>query len=347
MVKRIVSGFLLFGLVMTTGCSSNGNQVTPTTGNTPTESAKPTQSSHNNDIKLSGLGNNPANSLAYGMAVELEGVVYHLDRIMEGNLLKSSPTGNPELLIKGTISGLNANNEHLFFFEYDTSTIISFDLKSMEQKEIRKGTVSQLLLKDEYLYFTDLDGILSRVKYDGTEEIKLTGDVWDGFQIFEDYIYFESSDLNKDTSDHGRYIYRLPLEGGTPEKLIDEALFKGFTVGEGYIFYETVIDGSSTIRRTDTEGKDALTLFNKSIESMLTHKGKLYYFTNGRKQDKSDQGLYVTDLDGKNDTMIIKINGTSFNIAGNAAYFLTYENDRMLNAVNLDGTNLRKIAKFE
>ncbi|MBP1918745.1 DUF5050 domain-containing protein [Youngiibacter multivorans] len=349
MTKRIISGLLLLGLFLSTACSDNaGNQTAPTTGNTPTGSVKPTEiSSSKNELKLGGLGTNTANSAAYGMAVELDGDVYHLDRIMEGNILKSVTSGSTELLLKGTYSGLNAKSEHLFFFNYDSSAIMSLDLKSMEQKEIRRGSATQLLLNDEYLYFTDYDGILSRIKYDGTGEAKLAEDIWEGFQIYDNYIYFDSSDLNKDSSDYSRYVYRLPLNGGTPEKVVDEALFKTFAVGEGYIFYETVIDGSSTIRRTDSAGNNTVTLFNKSLEDILIVSGKLYYFTNGRTKDKSDQGLYLADLDGKNDTMIIKLAGASFNIAGSSAYFLTSEDDRALNAVNLDGTNLRKIAKSE
>jgi hypothetical protein len=349
MTKRIISGLLLLCLFLSTACSDNaGNQTAPTTGDTPTGSVKPSEIINSKDeLKLEGLGTNPANSAAYGMAVELDGDVYHLDRIMEGNILKSDASGLTELLLKGTCSGLNANSEHLFFFDYNSSAIMSLDLKSMEQKEIRKGAVTQLLLNDEYLYFTDYDGILFRIKYDGTGEAKLAEDIWEGFQISDNQIYFDSSDLNKDSSDYSRYVYRLPLNGGTPEKVVDEALFKTFAVGEGYIFYETVIDGNSTIRRTDSAGNNAVTLFNKSLEDILIFSSKLYYFTNGRTKDKSDQGIYMADLDGKNDTMIAKLIGTSFNIAGNSAYFLTYDNDRVLNAVDLDGTNLRKITKSE
>ncbi|MBW8383748.1 MAG: DUF5050 domain-containing protein, partial [Youngiibacter sp.] len=292
-------------------------------------------------------GTNPANSAAYGMAVELDGAVYHLDRIMEGNILKTDDSGITELLLKGTCSGLNAKSEHLFFFNYDSSAIMSLDLKSMEQKEIRKGDATQLLLYDEYLYFTDYDGVLSRIRYDGTEETKLGEEVWNGFQIYDDHIYFDSSDLNKDSSDYSRYVYRLPVNGGIPERVVEEALFKTFAVGDGYVFYETVIDGSSTIRRSDAIGKNTITLFEKSMEYMLIANGKLYYFTNGRTKDKSDQGLYAADFDGKNDAMLAKLAGASFNIAGSSAYFLTNEDDRALNAVNLDGTKLRKIAKSE
>jgi hypothetical protein len=348
MTKRIISGMLVLGLFLSTACSDNSNQTAPTTGNTPTGSAKPTETTTSkSELKLGGLGTNPANSAAYGMAVELDGAVYHLDKIMEGNILKTDDSGIIELLLKGTCSGLNAKSEHLFFFNYDSSAIMSLDLKSMEQKEIRKGDATQLLLYNEYLYFTDYDGVLSRIKYDGTEETKLVEEVWNGFQIYDNHIYFDSSDLNKDSSDYSRCVYRLPVNGGIPERVVEEALFKTFVVGDGYVFYETVIDGRSTIRRSDAIGKNTITLFEKSMEYMLIANGKLYYFTNGRTKDKSDQGLYSADFDGKNDAMLAKLAGASFNIAGSSAYFLTNEDDRALNAVNLDGTNLRKIDKSE
>lgn len=287
-----------------------------------------------------GPGNSPSNLLAYGMAVEDEGYLYHIDKMMEGSIWKTSMAdGSSELLLKGQYSFLNISGSHLFVFGLDEGGILDLNLDSKKTVMLKEGFFGGLVLQDEWLYYAgSSDGGLYRMKYDGSEDTLIQEGIFDEYVIDGETIYFLTSDYDED----GSYIYKIPLEGGTPEKCTPRTFGGFFTAAEGYIYYEPAEDGTFKFKRVRADGTDESVLLEKSISSPNVSGGWLYYYTGGRAQDKSDLGFYRIKLDGTEDTLLLQgVVGFDFNVAGDKVFFHTNDDMRRLTVMNLDGSEMR------
>ena len=287
-----------------------------------------------------GPGNSPSNLLAHGMAVEDEGYLYHIDKMLEGSIWKTSKSdGSSELLLKGQYTFLNISGSHLFMYGLDEGGILDLNLDNKETVMLKEGFFGGLVLQDEWLYYADsFDGGLYRMKYDGSEDTLIQEGIFDDYAIDGETIYFLTSDYDED----GSYVYKIPLEGGTPEKCTSRTFGGFFTAADGYVYYEPAENGTFKFKRVRADGTDDSVLLEKSISYPNVSEGWLYYYTGGRAKDKSDSGFYRIRLDGTEDTLITQgVVGFDFNIAGDKIFFHTNDDQRRLTVMNLDGSEMR------
>lgn len=341
--KAIISVGVSVTLLLLMACADSNKPVTesPVSPRVETPSAgTAVEEVPKTEFVFEGPGNSPSNLLAYGMAVGYEGYLYHIDRMMEGSIWKTSMAdGSSELLLQGNYSFLNVSGSNLFMFALDEGGILSLNLENKKTVLLKEGFFGGLVIQDEWLYYADsFDGGLYRMKYDGSEDKLIQEGIYDEYAIDGETIYFMTSDFDDD----GSYIYKIPLEGGKPEKCTPKTFGGFFTAADGYIYYEPAENGTFSFRRVRADGTDESVLLEKSISSPNVSGEWLYYHTGGKTQDKSDLGVYRIRVDGTDDTFIAPgVIGFDFNVAGDKVFFHTNDDQRRLTVMNLDGSEMR------
>lgn len=343
-------------LLLLTGCNSAAPGPSPD-GETPPSSVETpspedpdspadpdTPDAPREPVSLQGAGNTPGNLANDGIAAQGGDLLYHTDRMMSGSILQT-PLGSDEstLFAKGSFSHLNVSGPFLFASSYEG--IHRFRLDGSEEVVLKEDMVFTLTLQDEWLYYTDIfEGHLHRMRFDGTQETLLEEAVWDRFSIDGGHIYYATAAYD----DGYTYVYRIPLAGGVREKVTGDAISRGFFIlDQGMLYYSP---HSATAQRTHqvdlATGEESLFL-EKELYYMAFQGDTLYYFWNGRRQDRADQGLYRIRRDGGEDTLLLEdANLFSFNVLEDRIFFHTNDEARRLSMVDRDGTNRRFVEKF-
>ncbi|SHE58647.1 DUF5050 domain-containing protein [Alkalibacter saccharofermentans] len=333
--------FLMISLIMT-GCGGNSDNADRNGKN------RINSNESNVALNLAGTGNTPANLLHDGMAAEYEGYIYHIDKMINGNLWRTSiDTGESELLLKGMLHDINVNGGAVFTLGsipdpndemLSLYGLFRINMDGSNLTIIKEGSFEELILKDDYLYFTEIiDGGLYKIRYDGSEEKKLLDDIYDNVAIIDENIYL-MSDLDEE---YVMNIYKLDLEGrGQPEKVINDVFGGTFDVVGNEIFY-IARDNTSNIYRYDTLTGEKELFLSKWVDYLNTDGEHLYYFWSGRRQDNSDSGVYKSSLDGSGEEMIMPADVFfSLNIAGGKMFWHNNDDERRISVMNLDGSNI-------
>jgi hypothetical protein len=352
MKKKRWAGWLILLLVvamMISGCGSgsgsnvgtdDGDQGSSSgdNGSDPPEAGKP--------LVLKGPGNTPSNLLHQGMAAEHDGYIYHIDRMFEGNLWKTSiETGETQMLLEGTLHHINANGGAVFVTGsvppaengdgLNIYGIFRIQTDGSGFTVVKEGTFGVLLMQDEYLYFTDvMDGGLYRMKYDGSEEKRLLKDIYDDVVIVNETIYI-ATDLDGSGATH---LYALPLDGSGAPAIIAEDLFGEFQAANKTLYYE-LRDNTSNTYRYDTVSKKSELFVDKWVDDLNSDGEYLYYYWNGRRQDNEDQGFYKKSVSTGEETLVMKIEYMfDINVAGGKVYWHNNDEQRRISVMNPDGT---------
>ncbi|HBW12248.1 MAG TPA: hypothetical protein DEF30_00190 [Proteiniclasticum sp.] len=292
-------------------------------------------------LSLEGFGNTMSNIINDGMAVFEAPYLYHMDSMITGNILRTNlETKESEVLVEGQFSFLNYGDGTLFFagsYYPEEATESSYGIFRMDTDGenlmlLQKGYITDLLLYDEYLYFFNSDeGGLFRLKYDGTEETLLVKDVYEGYALVNDMIYLNNYLDGASES----YVYKLPLTGGTPEKVDEQDTFGTdlFPTKE-FILYEPRVNGSRSLTRYSTENGQFSQL-DKAISGVTEAEDIIYYYWSGRRQDKADQGIYKSKPDGTEEELILQVqNAFSLNYVNGKLYYHTNDEKRRISVLD-------------
>jgi len=275
------------------------------------------------------------------MAVFEAPYLYHMDRMITGNILRTNlETKESEVLVEGQFSFLNYGDGTLFFagsYYPEEATENSYGIFRMDTEGenlelIQKGYITDLLLYGEYLYFFNSDeGGLFRLKYDGTEETMLVKDVYEGYALVNDMIYLNNYLDGASES----YVYKLPLTGGTPEKVDEQDTFgTDLFPTKGSILYEPRVNGSRILTRFNTENGQFSQL-DKAISGVTEAEDFIYYYWSGRRQDKADQGIYKSKPDGTEEELILQVqNAFSLNYVNGKLYYHTNDEKRRISVLD-------------
>ena len=362
--------FLVTGLFA--GCATGSSDGYPTnTTNTPSESpvtgtngedapstpmdSSPEETSTSSappaseqPLVLQGPGFSPSNLRNEGMAAEYDGFIYHIDDMFEGNLWKTSvSSGESQLLQEGSLSDINANGGAVFAAgsvppatadeALDRYGIFRIQADGSGLTMIKEGSFDNLMLQDEYLYYTDvINGGLYRMKYDGSDEKLLLEDIYDEVVIVNEAIYVVT-DL-EGSSD--RHLYTLPLDGSSAPELLVKDLWGGFFADNQALYYESRGDSTEITYRYDTVSKSADVYMDKAVSYLNTDGDNLYYFWDGKRQDNEDQGFYQKNLATCEEIMIMKGDQMfDINVSGGKVFWHNNDDERRITVMNLDGTN--------
>jgi len=293
------------------------------------------------------MGNTNSNLLQDGIAAEYDGYIYHADRMMQGNLWRTPVGGGEsELIQKGKFSCINVSDGVIFALGavYDQETgfyvdgIYRMNLDGSDLEMIKEGWFEQLILYDEYLYYSDfVDGELRRIKYDGSDETLFLDNFYYDFVIIGGSLYV-CAELGEEYVEN---VYRMPLDGsGEPEIVISDIFGGGIDAANETIYF-TARDNTSNTYQYDPATGETSVFLEKWIYWVNTDGDYLYYWWTGLRQDKSDCGFYRVRPDGSEDQLIMQADefyGT--NIAGGKVYWHNNDEERRLCVMNLDGTDL-------
>lgn len=301
-------------------------------------------------LSLEGPGNLMSNLLNDGTAAYYDGYVYHSDKMMFGNLMKTEvATDETQLLVRGSLHDINVSGDRVFAVGYtepkdpkDLSQygIFMASLDGSDVRLLKEGYFEELVLYDEYLYFYDtMDGDFLRMKYDGTEETLLLEGAYPQIVILEDTLYVHGS---LDMEDLSSYIFTMPLSGGEPEKLDPSGTFGGtIHVADGDLFYISRDNDFGGMKRYDTETGEIERFLDTWISDIAEDEEWMYYYWNGVRMDNADQGIYKSRFDGSEAVMLKAMEGaSSFNVAGGKLYYTT--NDEKRRVTRMDLTTLEE-----
>ncbi|MBF7097423.1 DUF5050 domain-containing protein [Alkalibacter mobilis] len=336
---------LLIFVLFLGGCGSDGGSVEDGDGQT-------SQGNDSNDsngaeiIVLEGAGNSPSNLLHQGMAIEYEGHVYHVDKMFEGSIWKTSmESGESQLLLEGTLHHLNVNGGLLFAVGsvaagsdgLGTDGIFMSNIDGSGFTVLKEGYFGLLILQDEYLYFTDVvEGGLYRMKYDGSEETLILENIYDNVAIFNDHIYV-MADLDEQYVSN---IYELFLDGsGEPVMIVNDVFGGTFDVVENELFY-ILRDNMGDMHRYDTEKKTERLFLDTWVDNLNGQGTDLYYFWSGVRKDNTDKGLYYfNDETGEKEMILAAESIFDINMAGGKIYWHDNDAQRRISVMNIDGTD--------
>ncbi len=347
--------FLLCALCLAlaiSGCSSSKGAGQPTAENpakAPPESSaeSPSGSAGAAALTLTGYGNTSSNLLHDGIAAEYDDYIYHVDKMMAGNIWRMPVGGGAgELLAKGDFHDLNVNGGVIFalgsIVDPETGSyvdgIVRMNIDGSNLHIVKEGYFEELILFDDYLYFADtIEGGLYRMKYDGSEEKMLLDGIYDGYIVIEGSLYI-CAELGEE---YKLNVYKMPLDGSAEPQLIIEDIFGGsiYTAGDSIFYFPR--DNTSDTCRYDAKTGEISVFRSNWIDYVNTDGERLYYFWSGVRADNADMGLYRCSLDGSGEEMILPSEPFfDLNIAGGKMFWHNNDEERRLTVVNLDGSEM-------
>lgn len=326
---------------------TTGGAPAPTDHETPVETFSEPAAETAVPLSLSGMGNTPSNLLEDGVAAEYDGYIYHTDKMMFGNLWRTPVGGGEsELLQEGRFNCINCSGGVIFSLGsvldpetgFNIDGIYRMNLDGSGLTLIKEGWFEELILYDEYLYYSDfVEGELKRVKYDGSDETLFFDNFYYDFVIIGGSLYV-CAELGEEYVEN---VYRMPLDGsGEPEKVISD-IFGGGIYAANECIYFIARDNSSNTYQYNTETGETSVFLEKWVYSVNTDGDYLYYWWTGVRMDRSDCGFWRVRPDGSEDQLIMQAE-TFFapNIAGGKVFWHNNDDERRLSVMNLDGTDL-------
>ena len=297
-------------------------------------------------LSLEGAGNLMCNLLQDGTAVYEDGMIYHSDKMMYGNLMRTDvKTDETKLLVKGTLHDINVGDGRIFAVgdvdplnpdDFAASGIFMTKLDGSEVTLLKEGYFEELVLYDEYLYFYDvMDGNFLRMKYDGTEETLLLEGAYPQIVILKDQLYLHTS---LDGDDSMSYLYKMALTGGEPVKVDPVSTFGGtIHVAGSDIVYIGRSNDTQGMKKYDTETGQITDFLDTWISDIVHDEDLIYYFWSGVRMDNEDQGIYRSRPDGSEATLLKKTEfASSFNIADKYLFYITNDEKRRVTRLDLE-----------
>ncbi|MGN0475276.1 MAG: DUF5050 domain-containing protein [Acutalibacteraceae bacterium] len=211
--------------------------------------------------------------------------------------------GTKEILCDYTMHDINLTDKYVVFssqytLDYDTSTKGSYNfIRGLFRMEKDGGNLTCL----------DDGRVLNPVVYDG-------------------YVYYFA------VCDESHILFRLPIEGGTREKLgvYDKGTYNFYPQGSKLYIYE---QKNHQLIRTNLDGSGRKVILEESISSFCIENGKLYFtlasFFNADEiyicdiEKLADKGFNINDRDT---VIMMKAPQRIFelNVSENVIYFTTY-----------------------
>lgn len=305
------------------------------------------------DIELVGPGNSPANWINNGPVIEYDGYIYYIDTYKYGNLARYDIANSKEELFKeGHFNNINISGDYIFvagtpFYEEDLPYgIYMYGLKddSSSFTDISNPFTERVVLYDDYFYFDSGAGQISRIKHRG-QIIEPVIDMHYAleFAIFNDKIYFEGSEKEEDNFG----IFEADLDGSNLKKIIENTSL-GLSMANGYIFYS-----KSDINTYNMHSYNLETGEHKHIADVYTYDhtsydGNTYYYSMGKKMDKSDRGIFVADANNENSKLLFQnIEAISFVMEDKYVFQYENEGDNKLIMMDLDGQIVKVLTRFK
>lgn len=183
-----------------------------------------------------------------------------------------------------------------------------------------------MVIQEDTIYYSDMDGGISKVQTDGTGKANIVGmgkESIFGFEVSGDWIYYSTKPGS---------IYKIKTDGTEKTKIADIGSFKGdMKVSGEMIYYAAGI----SLFKMKTDGTEVIKLLENVV--MLAVKGDWIYY--GEETEKGEyENIKRMKTDGTEQSKLVK--GTFTAIDGDSLY---YSKDDWLYRANLDGTAAEKM----
>ncbi|MGI6151612.1 MAG: protein kinase domain-containing protein [Christensenellales bacterium] len=162
----------------------------------------------------------------------------------DDSLRRMDKDGKNEILVASRCYRFIATGLGVFAVDIDGTGIFLIDHESLTSVQISDANVYQMILCGNYIYYTsadpDSEHLIFRIFIDGSGERELIGSV-------------EATELNWDGEDIyfiGMYdacLYRVPMEGGTPIKMVEAAASPAALVGSDYVIVFYLSDNGMSL----------------------------------------------------------------------------------------------------
>lgn len=233
--------------------------------------------------------------------------------------------------------------------------------------------------KDGWIYYRNEDdqGILYKMKPDGSQNTRLRGDSVTNINVVGDYVYYTLSGnpLMAGAGD-SEGVYMVSVNGSSdssPRKVITTEGATFLYVEPGVVYYgfkngalirwersekgsyKRIVDSGTNywiqdgwvyylidyegnkLYKVRTSGDDKSLVIDGSIDSFNIYDNKIYYI------DKNDRKLYRANLDGSSRSVIISDKVLDINITGGFIYYVNGSEGSSLYRTRVDGTGKVKI----
>ncbi|MBR6407037.1 MAG: DUF5050 domain-containing protein [Clostridia bacterium] len=231
------------------------------------------------------------------------------------------------------------DGENLYYLNYAKKSMEKVKCgENISDSEVLAAVpADQIACSDGYIYYADfsMNGLLYRIKPDGTQATRISSDVASNVIISGDWIYYLTSNSELGET----YIRRASKNGMVTNTLITAKISK-MNVYDGWIYYSTVDPESQTaaIYRMATNGEynqavvEKIPLSDDSTEIFAIYDGMIYY------KDVSS-GLMRCDPDGDSAELVSAADMQSFAIQNGFIYYSDNGDGNKLKKVPIDGSS--------
>lgn len=283
-------------------------------------------------VPLRGRGTTAGNMQNGGYAVESDDWIYYY---ANGNLYKTQQgMEDQEILIENIDSmlpypfwgNLNVMGDWIYFstmhgsvYKVPTSGGRPQAFISGQTKPYMVG-VCEFLIVDDWFYYNyettepskmERSSMICRMRLDGSDDQVLLGDDGKGnmfwlLDVADGFIYYNGIRHK----DQRFYDYRMPIEGGKPERLDFIPYAAQIQVVDGWIYY-CDSSGSLNIQRTRTDGSETQIIYDQGFCNSINVVGDWIYCFAGLEKGDYDNRFY----------MRIKTNGRDMQILNEEQMF--------------------------
>lgn len=203
--------------------------------------------------------------------------------------------------------------------------LVKLDKKGNTTKIADAFSLSNLYIRNNYIYYGMNQTDLYRIKTDGSDKSKLSDkDIVNFAHIYGDWIYYCNGSYRKDSVP----IYKMRLDGTEKTKLVDGmCLIEDVT--EDWIYYKS---NGDTHYRTHKDGSSTETINIHGIDYPHFVGEWIYY------RDINDGSLCKVKIDGSTETKLDHVNCIFVNVDGDWIYYCDKDENMNLYKIKTDGS---------
>lgn len=283
---------------------------------------KPLNQTETDQLKEeSAYGSNITN-LAHGSSIvsDADGNLYFddFDRATGDNgifsiynaLYRYTPNGETSKISNSTSNSLFLQDNSIYYADYEGIKRVSID--SGKTNTIAELKASQIYPYQDKIYFSDSNGNLFAINFDGSQQAQLLTAEASSFVVYQDHIYFISKTDRK-------HVYWCDLDGLNKNPLIDLDV-DSFSISNNKVYYVS----ENTVFVSELDGKNVKEIYSldSSMRSpdIYVYKEWIYLMngsglSNNISRLRIDGTVYEPIFTGK------ELSSSSFSILNDKLYF--------------------------
>ena len=166
------------------------------------------------------------------------------------------------------------------------------------------------------------EGVLCKMKIDGTSFSVVTTDNAIFPKYIDEYIYYINSQNSQDSE-----IYRIKQDGSDRKQITNDDVVE-FIISDNWIYY---IDNNRKLFRIGLDGKEKIKLSDDSISEFLLTTDKVVYVN-----ERENNYIFTIDLDGERKKKLSDVSCYGMVLYNNYIVYINMDDKNKLYKTNLD-----------